>query len=378
MAGIYLHIPYCKQACHYCDFHFSTVLKNKNSMIAAMKKEIEIRKHYLEDAKIETIYFGGGTPSILSVSELQDLMDAIFSNFEVENDVEVTLEANPDDLKAQKVKELRNTIINRFSIGIQSFFEEDLKWMNRVHNAQEADSCVKIVQDAGFDNLNLDLIYGFPLLSDEKWRQNIQKIIDLKVPHISAYSMTVEGQTALAHFIQKGIQKPMDEQQSAEQFQLLMHILKKEGYDHYEVSNFAFPNRYSKHNTSYWKGIPYIGIGPSAHSFHGQERQWNIRNNALYIKNISENLPFFEKEILKESDQFNEYLLTHLRTKWGIDTRWMAQQFPNEMNNSIVKPIKEFKRKGWIVEESPHQIRLTEKGFLYADYISSELFYLES
>lgn len=378
MAGIYLHIPYCKQACHYCDFHFSTVLKNKDLMIAAMKKEIEIRKNYLEGAKIETIYFGGGTPSILSVSELRYFIDAIFSNFEVENDVEVTLEANPDDLKAQKVKEFKDTIINRFSIGIQSFFEEDLKWMNRAHNAQEADSCVKIVQDAGFENLNLDLIYGYPLLSHEKWLQNIQKIIDLQVPHISAYSMTVEDQTALAHFIQKGMQKPMYEQQSAEQFQLLMRSLKKVGYDHYEVSNFALPVRYSKHNTSYWNGIPYIGIGPSAHSFNGLERQWNLRNNALYIKNISENRRFFEKEILKKSDQFNEYLLTHLRTKWGIQMKWMARHFPNEMNDSILEPIQEFKRKGWIMEEAPHQIRLTEEGFLYADFISSELFYLES
>lgn len=280
MAGIYFHIPFCKQACHYCDFHFSTSLRYKDELLAAMLQELVLRKPYLEEQTIESIYFGGGTPSLLNETELSRLIDAIETNYSISRNVEITLEANPDDLYAAKVTDFRKTNINRFSIGIQSFFEEDLKWMNRAHNASEAESAIKRVQDAGFENITADLIYGFPLLSDEKWAANIEKMTSMDVPHISAYSMTVEPQTALGSFIKTGKQKPMNEGQSADQFVLLMEQLEGKNYEQYEISNFARGEAYSKHNSNYWRGVSYLGIGPSAHSFNQESRQWNISNNA--------------------------------------------------------------------------------------------------
>ena len=286
MPGIYLHIPFCKKACYYCDFHFSTSPLLKDKMVAALRQEIMLQKSYLGSQRIETIYFGGGTPSLLSADEIQLLLAVITDNFDTAEDAEITLEANPDDLNPQKVKELRQTLVNRFSIGIQSFYEEDLKWMNRAHTASEAESAVKRVQDAGFENITADLIYGYPLLSNPKWQNNIQKLLEFKIPHVSSYSMTVEPATALASFISKGKQQPMNESQSAEQLTILIEDLTTAGFEHYEISNFALPGRYSKHNSNYWKGVSYLGIGPSAHSFNGETRQWNIANNAKYIELI--------------------------------------------------------------------------------------------
>ena len=265
---IYFHIPFCKQACHYCDFHFSTSLKYKEDMLAAMQQEIVKRAHYLEDKKVRSIYFGGGTPSILDAEDILQLIGTVEKHFEISSDAEITLEANPDDLTGDKVKALRNTPINRFSIGIQSFYEEDLRWMNRAHNAQEADSSIKRVQDAGFENITCDLIYGYPLLTDEKWKSNMQKLLDLDIPHISSYSMTVEKKTALAHFVKEGKTPAMSDAQSAEQMLMLIETLTSNGFEHYEISNFAKKGRYAKHNTNYWKGKHYLGIGPSAHSFN--------------------------------------------------------------------------------------------------------------
>ena len=376
MAGIYLHIPFCKKACHYCDFHFSTSPQYKNEMLNALRNEIRLRKQYLSTEKIETIYFGGGTPSVLSADEIHSLIGDITSEFEVSGDAEITLEANPDDLNAQKVKELRQTPVNRFSIGIQSFFEEDLKWMNRAHSSKEAESSVKRVQDAGFENITADLIYGFPLLSDIKWEQNIQKLIDFQIPHISSYSMTVEPKTALASFIKKGKELPMNDSQSSGQFLTLISRLTEAGFEHYEISNVAKPGMYSRHNSNYWEGINYLGIGPSAHSFNGESRQWNIANNHRYIQEIQQNKIPAETEFLTKVNRINEYIMTSLRTSKGIDLDFIAKKFGSDYSDSIRKETEVFLDKNWL-KINDQKVNLSLEGKLFADHIASELFIIE-
>lgn len=373
MAGIYLHIPFCKQACHYCDFHFTTSLKYKNELIYAMHRELELQKSYLAEQEIETIYFGGGTPSLLGAGAIQQFIDKIASLFSVTPDAEITLEANPDDLSQNAVQELRQTALNRFSIGIQSFYEEDLRWMNRAHNASEAESSVKRVQDAGFENITMDLIYGYPLLSDEKWKSNIQTAVQFEVPHISAYSMTVEPRTALAAFIRKGKQLEMNEMQSAGQFTTLSSMMEEAGFEHYEISNFAKPGYYSRHNTNYWKNIPYLGIGPSAHSFNGSSRQWNVSNNAKYIESLQRNSIPAEAEELSLNDRFNEYIMTSLRTMWGTSLSKIENDFGQEYRLSTEKALQEFLEKGQIIIEDD-TAKLTAAGKLFADKIAAELF----
>ncbi|WP_090704972.1 radical SAM family heme chaperone HemW [Daejeonella rubra] len=373
MAGIYLHIPFCKKACHYCDFHFSTSPQYKDQMLKALRHEIILRKNYLAGEKVETIYFGGGTPSLLSADEIQTLIGEITELFEVSPTAEVTLEANPDDLNPQKVKELRQTLINRFSIGVQSFFEEDLKWMNRAHSAGEAQSSIKRVQDAGFENITADLIYGYPLLSKPKWEHNIQQLIELHIPHISSYSMTVEPATALSSFIKKGEQKPMDEGQSAAQFLILMEQLIEAGFDHYEISNFAKPGLYSKHNSNYWEGVPYLGIGPSAHSFNGESRQWNISNNSKYIDQIELKKIPAEIEVLSIENRINEYIMTSLRTSKGMNLNKITERFGSDYSNEIKDGLEPFIDKSWI-NLKDHIVTLTTDGKLFADHIASELF----
>lgn len=373
MAGIYLHIPFCKQACHYCDFHFSTSPQYKEQMLIALKKEISLRKGYLGDQIIETIYFGGGTPSLLSANELQNLLGAIVDQFEVSSSAEITIEANPDDLNPQRVKELRQTLINRFSIGIQSFFEEDLRWMNRAHSAIEAQSSIKRVQDAGFENITADLIYGYPLLTNPKWEHNIQELIQLAIPHISSYSMTVEPATALSSFIKKGAQKAMDEGQSAAQFVILMERLKEADFEHYEISNFAKTGAFSKHNSNYWEGVSYLGIGPSAHSFNGESRQWNISNNSIYIDQIEKGEIPAEIELLTVENRINEYIMTSLRTSKGMDLNKISDQFGSDYSNEIKSNLEVFNEKNWLLIKN-NEITLTTEGKLFADHIASELF----
>ncbi len=372
MAGIYLHIPFCKKACHYCDFHFTTSLKYKDELLQAMHAELQLQKGYLKES-IETIYFGGGTPSVIGAGEIQKLLDSISSLNTISNNAEITLEANPDDLSQENVKALKQTQINRFSIGIQSFFEEDLRWMNRAHNVSEAESSVKRAQDAGFENITIDLIYGYPLLSNEKWKSNIRKAIELEVPHISAYSMTVEDKTALANAIRKGKQPKMNESQSAEQFLILMEMLEEAGFEHYEISNFAKPGCYSRHNSNYWKGIPYLGIGPSAHSFNGNTRHWDIPNNAKYIDSLlKEQIPS-ETEILTQENKLNEYIMTSLRTIWGMDLMKVEADFGSDYRQLVTNAMEEFLDKGWInIHENI--VRLTKEGKLFADNIAAELF----
>lgn len=373
MAGIYLHIPFCKQACHYCDFHFSTSAKYKDEMLNALRTEINLRRHYLDNEKIETIYFGGGTPSVLNTEDIHTLLGNITSLFDVSEHAEITLEANPDDLHDQKVKELRQTPVNRFSIGIQSFFEEDLKWMNRAHNSGEAESSVKRVQDAGFENITVDLIYGFPLLSNMKWEQNIRKLLELGIPHISSYSMTVEPKTALAMFIAKGKEKAMNESQSSEQFLILINQLTEAGFEHYEISNFAKPGMYSRHNSNYWEGVKYLGIGPSAHSFNGESRQWNIANNHRYMSEIQENKIPAELEFLTPENRINEYIMTSLRTSKGMNLDLIAEKFGSDYSNRIRNELEVFLEKNWL-SISDKKVILSLEGKLFADLIASELF----
>ncbi|SKB64913.1 radical SAM family heme chaperone HemW [Daejeonella lutea] len=373
MAGIYLHIPFCKKACHYCDFHFSTSPAYKDQMVKALRSELILRKPYLGNELIETIYFGGGTPSVLSVDDLSMLIHTITENYEVSASAEITLEANPDDLIPQKVKEFRQTPVNRFSIGIQSFFEEDLKWMNRAHNASEGLSSIKRVQDAGFENITADLIYGYPLLSDEKWMFNIRELIDLQIPHISSYSMTVEPATALASFIQKGKQKAMDEGQSARQFEILMDELQGADFEHYEISNFAKPGSRSKHNSNYWEGVNYMGIGPSAHSFNGDSRQWNVADNMKYIQSMEQNKVPFEIEHLTTENRINEYIMTALRTSKGIDLSFVSQRYHSDYSLQIRNSLEPFLDKEWAILTN-QTVTLSKQGKLFADHIASELF----
>ncbi|MES2277777.1 MAG: radical SAM family heme chaperone HemW, partial [Bacteroidota bacterium] len=373
MAGIYIHIPFCKQACHYCDFHFSTSLKYREEMVHALIKEITLQKHYLDGQTIETIYFGGGTPSLLSAGEIGQIIDTITGLHTVTSDAEITLEANPDDLHQQAVQALRQTPVNRFSIGIQSFFDEDLLWMNRAHRSDEAASSVMRAQDAGFENITVDLIYGYPLLTDTKWQQNMDKVFGLEVPHVSAYSLTVEPRTALASFIKNKKQPPVNDQQSAEQFLSLMDAMALKGFEHYEISNFSRPGHYSRHNTNYWRGVKYLGIGPSAHSFNGDTRQWNIANNAKYLAELAEGTIPAETEILTEENRLNEYVMTSLRTIWGLDLQKL-ESIAAGTKPILLKEANPFFDKGWLHRDGDI-LTLTQSGKLYADHVAGELFF---
>lgn len=376
MAGVYFHIPFCKQACHYCDFHFSTSFKHKDEMLQAMLQEIRLQANYLEKEAIETLYFGGGTPSLLGADDIKALIDEVAKLHAISDKAEITLEANPDDLNVKKVSELRNTPVNRFSIGIQSFHEEDLRWMNRAHTASEADSSIKRVQDAGFENITADLIYGFPLLTDTKWKANIDKLISYNIPHISAYSMTVESKTALAHFIKAGKQPAMDEGQSANQFHILSDMLTAAGFEHYEISNYARSQSYAIHNTNYWRSKPYLGIGPSAHSFNGGQRQWNISNNAQYISNLLKRIIPAEIENLTLHDKINEYIMTSLRTMWGMDLNLVEHLYGYDYRKKIVDKIAGFEETDHAILKN-NSITLTFNGKLIADQIAADLFFDE-
>jgi oxygen-independent coproporphyrinogen-3 oxidase len=373
MAGIYIHIPFCKQACNYCDFHFSTSLKNKEAFLDALKKEVELQKDYLGTKKINTIYLGGGTPSLLNQNELMQVFGTIDKYFKIHKDAEITLEANPDDLTKNKIKELKDTPINRFSIGIQSFYDEDLKLMNRAHNSQEAISAVKGAQDAGFENITIDLIYGIPNLTEHRWRNNLQNAFLLDVKHISAYCLTVEPKTVLAHQVKTKQIKNVDEQQSSEQFEIMLDAMKQQGFVQYEISNFCKDNFYSKHNSNYWLKEKYLGLGPSAHSYNGSTRQWNISNNALYIKGVEENKLNFELEELSDSQRYNEYILTSLRTIWGTSLDVISSSYGNNYQTYCLKEVEKYILSEDVKIEA-NKLFLTNKGKLIADKIASDLF----
>ncbi|MFY0483214.1 radical SAM family heme chaperone HemW [Flavobacterium sp. PLA-1-15] len=372
MSGIYIHIPFCKQACHYCDFHFSTSMKRKEEMVLALAKEMQMRKNEVQDDVVETIYFGGGTPSVLTIKEIQFLIDSVYHNFKVAENPEITLEANPDDLSDEKIIELANSPINRLSIGVQSFFEDDLKMMNRAHNSAEAKKSLAKATEY-FDNISIDLIYGMPGMSNEKWKANIQNTLDFGVPHISSYALTVEPKTALKKLIETGkVAEPKDDI-AQEHFQILVDILQENGFIHYELSNFGKENYYSKNNSAYWLGKKYLGIGPSAHSYDGVSRSWNIANNIVYLKSIEENKLPSEKEILTEEDRYNEYIMTGLRTIWGISLDRIQTEFGAKYLNYLLKQSEKFLSDDLLSIEN-NVLKTTKKGKFLADGIASDLF----
>ncbi|MEL7020329.1 MAG: radical SAM family heme chaperone HemW [Bacteroidota bacterium] len=372
MSGIYLHIPFCKQACHYCNFHFSTSLKHKESMVTSIVRELELQRHFLGGASLQSIYLGGGTPSLLDERDLERVFNQIFKLHQVDADAEITLEANPDDLTADKLRMLQRSPVNRLSIGIQSFIDEDLKFMNRAHNASEAKQCIQRAQQAGFHNLTVDLIYGTPTLSDKEWRNNLDTVFEHDIPHISCYCLTVEPQTALDHFVKTGKSKPVDEEQAADQFDILVEQMRQHGYDHYEISNFAKPNCYARHNSNYWLGEKYLGVGPAAHSFDGANRQWNVANNAQYIRALAADTIPFEREHLSREERYNEYVMTALRTMWGANLDKVSD-FGIDFKRHFLMTIRSFLNDG-AVQRVDNDFYLTDKGRLLADHIASELF----
>ena len=374
MAGIYIHIPFCKQACHYCNFHFSTNHQLMPGMIDAIINEALIRKNYLQD-KVETIYFGGGTPSLIKIADLERIISQIKMLFQVSDTVEITLESNPDDISESNLIAWKKAGINRLSIGVQSFNDIDLSWMNRAHNAAEAENSLKIAK-LYFNNITIDLIYGSPTLTDAQWEKNIKLAISYNIPHLSCYALTVETKTALSLLIEKHKKENIDTNKQAHHFDLMVKWLQEAGYEHYEISNFAVPEFRSKHNCSYWNGKHYLGLGPSAHSFNGISRQWNIANNALYIKSIENGVPDFEIENLTASQQLNEYIMTGLRTIEGISIPFIKKQWnilaATKMEQSALK---------WLstkhLSEAEGILKLTQKGKFLADGIAADLFQLD-
>jgi len=381
MSGIYIHIPFCKQACHYCDFHFSTSMNKKEEMVLALAKEIRMRKSEFglldsarSDIEIETIYFGGGTPSVLTSAEINFLIDAVYENYEVADNPEITLEANPDDLSSERILELSKSKINRLSIGIQSFFEDDLKMMNRAHDSAEAQKCLEEATKY-FDNISLDLIYGVPGMSNEKWKQNIEKALSFGVPHISSYALTIEPKTAMNKMIQTGKMEAPKDEVAQEHFAILVETLEANGFIHYELSNFGKENYFSKNNSAYWLGKKYMGIGPSAHSYDGVSRSWNIANNPLYLKAIQEDKLPNEIETLSEADRYNEYVMTGLRTIWGVSLDRIKTEFGQTYIDYLMKQAQKFLNDELVFIEN-NILRPTKKGKFLTDGIASDLFYL--
>ncbi|MEW6468674.1 MAG: radical SAM family heme chaperone HemW [Bacteroidota bacterium] len=374
MSGIYIHIPFCRQACHYCDFHFSTSLKNKAAFLTALGKEIILRKNYLASKEIHTLYFGGGTPSLLTQKELMGLFDELHRHFLIAPGAEITLEANPDDLTAGKIKELRQTPVNRLSIGIQSFIDRDLQWMNRAHSAEEALRSVKQAREAGFGNITIDLIYGIPAMTDEEWGKNLEQTFGLNVQHISAYCLTVEPRTALSHAVRRGKTKNVDDEKSAGQFEIMLAEMKKHDFIQYEISNFCKEGFHSRHNSSYWKGEHYLGLGPSAHSFDGASRQWNVADNKRYIAALEKGELDFTKEVLSTEQRYNDYILTSLRTMWGTGLEHIRSAFGTPFHEHILAEARKYLESGHL-QEKENRLFLTDKGKLIADRIASDLFF---
>jgi oxygen-independent coproporphyrinogen-3 oxidase len=367
-----LHIPFCRQACTYCNFHFTTSLRYKDDLIKTLAKEAELERHYIQNEPVKTIYFGGGTPSILGVQDLSFLISHLRKHYAVVQDAEITLEANPDDISAEKLRAWKDAGINRLSIGVQSFFEEELRWMNRAHSSEQAIGSLQLAVKE-FDNITIDLIYGSPLLTDAMWKHNVETAVDLGIPHLSCYALTVEEKTPLHKLIHTNKSPDVDNEKQARQFLLLMQWLKEKGYEHYEVSNFAKPGFRSRHNSSYWKGEKYLGLGSSAHSYNGSERRWNVANNSLYIKGVEENHPQRETELLTPAQMLNEYIMISLRTSEGIDLQKLAREFGDNHKNELEKQLKKFLDSGLVTLQDA-VARLTDQGMLRADGIASALF----
>jgi oxygen-independent coproporphyrinogen-3 oxidase len=372
LAGIYLHIPFCKQACSYCNFHFTTSLRYKNELVNAIIKEIDLQKDFLEGESIATIYFGGGTPSLLNIEDLRSLINKIRLVYSLDADVEITLEANPDDITKEKLVTWKYIGINRLSLGIQSFFEDDLAWMNRAHNAELAVSSLQLAVKE-FNNISIDLIYGSPFLSDEQWKKNVDIAVSFGIPHLSCYALTVEEKTPLHKQILLKKITDVDQDKQARQFLLLMQWLKKNGYEHYEVSNFARPGFRSRHNSSYWQGKKYLGLGPSAHSYNGTIRKWNVANNTKYIDAIEKGIEEGETEVLNATQKLNEYIMISLRTMEGMDLNKVRTVWGEDKVKSMEQKLFLFKQNNFLHQKEAI-IQLTDEGMLMADGIAAELF----
>ena len=375
MAGIYIHIPFCRKACHYCNFHFSTSLGKAEAVVNSIIKEIGFRSSEMKE-EVQTIYFGGGTPSILATVAIENMLDAIKTNYSISSNPEITLEANPDDITAEKAMAWKQMGINRFSIGVQSFVDENLRWMNRAHDAKQSIQCIQIIRDVGFENFSIDLIYGTPGQTQEGWIKDLEKAIELKIPHLSCYALTVEEGTALHHLIGSGKKEKISADEQAERFEALVQLSSLAGYSHYEISNLALPGKESKHNSAYWEGKPYLGFGPSAHSFSGTKRSWNIADNLQYIQSIEAGILPAEEEILRESDQLNEYIMTSLRSIKGMQKETIKTRWGMEKLEIISKEIEPFIDAGKIMATENAWI-LSGEGRFFADGIASALFFLE-
>ena len=372
MAGLYIHIPFCKKACHYCNFHFSTSDKNRQAVLKSICLELEMRAQELQSMPVASIYFGGGTPSMLNDDELGAIFQVIEANYQVLPSAEITLEANPDDLSLKKITQLAVTPINRLSIGVQSFFEADLKLMNRAHTAKEALESLKIAQTY-FDNITIDLLYGMPEMSNVRWEENLQIAFDLKLNHLSCYALTVEPKTPLAHFIKTAQHPPLNDAVAAQHFQTLVNATAKAGFTHYEVCSFGKPGYFSKHNSSYWLGKPYLGVGPSAHSFDGKKRSWNVSNNKQYINTIAKNELPLTSELLTPENRFNEYIMTGLRTIWGVSLKRIEEEFGLGVQTSLLNNAHGYLASKTLKIENAH-LKMTPKGQFLSDGIASDLF----
>jgi len=375
MAGIYIHIPFCKTKCHYCDFYKSTDFAARADFLSALKKEMILRKYEAGDGQIETIYFGGGTPSVLKISEIESILQLLFSSFQVCQDPEITLEANPDDLTVSFVRELTGSRINRLSVGIQSFNDRDLKAMNRRHNASQALDCVKNAGDAGFHNLSIDLIYGLPDQSLEDWSRNVDLAIGLNVSHISAYHLTYHKGTVFYHYLKAGKLREIPDELSFAQFRLLKQRLEQVGYEHYEISNFARDGQYSRHNRSYWERKNYIGFGPSAHSFDLRTRRWNVSNLKKYLQGVENDETFWKDELLSLQDQYNDYMITSLRTMWGISDEYLEKAFDSRYSRYFRKEAQPFIDTGYMYSDGG-AYTLSEEGLFISDKIMEKLFFI--
>lgn len=376
MAGIYVHIPFCRHKCAYCNFYSVASGKYFSQFVPVLIKEINIQKDYLKGEEIETVYFGGGTPSLLKTGEIDILLDSIVKHFKHKIQLEITLEANPDDLTIAFLNEIKKTGINRLSIGIQSFFDDDLEYLGRIHNSNDAINCLINAMDVGFTNLTADLIYGIPSLTNQKLKQNILKLVDHNIPHISAYALTVEPKTTLETWIKKSKRIPVDEEKAIEQFYLTSEILSKAGYLQYEISNYCLKGFEAKHNSNYWDRKNYLGIGPSAHSFNGSSRRWNVSNISKYIDGVKSTNPNYEEEILDENQKFNEYIMTSLRTMWGCNLELVRKEFGEEKYRGLISFSEKFIDQKLLELKSNHLL-LTSKGKAFADGIASELFIVD-
>jgi len=373
VAGIYIHIPFCKHKCNYCNFYSLASSRHLDQIAFSLNEELNQRKEYLENQSVETLYFGGGTPSLLRDSDIKSIIDTIRVLFTVEKDVEITLEANPDDLSPEKLNELKNAGINRLSIGIQSFRQEDLQYLSRTHTSNQVAQCISDAKQAGFANLSIDLIYGIPTLTNEDWEENLLKAFSYGIPHISAYSLTVENKTPLEVMIRKGKTKQPDENLSVSQYTILTKLMQQHGYEHYEISNFCLPGAYSRHNTAYWQNKPYLGVGPSAHSYNGVSRQWNVAHITAYMESVASGQVTSEYEVLSLLTQYNEYIMTSLRTMWGCDLSLVKQKFgADRAENLLLDALPFIEAKQMIFQEG--KLILTQEGRLFTDGISASLF----